>query len=137
MATDTDHHQHTGQLVSQLSEQVSTLIRDELTLAKLEMVEKGKRAGTGAGLLGGAGVVAAYGVGALLVTIGAALALVLPVWAAALVVTVLLFVVAGVAALIGKKQVKQALPPEPLAAMESGKKDVDAVKNAIREGRHS
>ncbi|HEY0000276.1 MAG TPA: phage holin family protein [Actinoplanes sp.] len=137
MATDTDHHQHTGQLVSQLTEQVSTLIRDELTLAKLEMVEKGKRAGTGAGLLGGAGVVAAYGVGALLVTIGAALALVLPVWAAALVVTVLLFVVAGVAALIGKKQVKQALPPEPLAAMESGKKDVDAVKNAIREGRHS
>jgi hypothetical protein len=136
MATDTEQ-QPMGQLVSQLTEQVSTLVREELTLARIEMVEKGKRAGKGAGLLGGAGVVALYGVGALLVTIGAALALVMPVWAAALVVAVLLFVVAGVAALIGKKQVKQALPPEPLAAMKSGKQDVDAVKTAIREGRHS
>ena len=64
----------TAQLVSQMSEQVSTLVRDELALARVEMVEKGKRAGTGAGLLGGAGVLAMYGVGALLVTIGAALA---------------------------------------------------------------
>jgi uncharacterized membrane protein YqjE len=136
MATDTEL-QPTAQLVSQLSEQVSTLVRDELALARVELVEKGKRAGTGAGLLGGAGVMALYGVGALLVTVGAALALVMPVWTAALIVTVLVFVVAGVAALIGKNQVKQALPPEPLAAMESGKKDVDAVKTAIREGRHS
>ncbi len=136
MATDT-HNQPTAQLVSQLSEQVSTLVRDELTLAKIEMAEKGKKAGKGAGLLGGAGVIALYGLGALFVTIGAALALVMPVWVAALIVTVLLFAAAGVAALIGKKQVKQALPPEPLAAMESGKKDVDAVKNAIREGRHA
>ena len=136
MTTETEQ-QPIGQLVSQLSEQVSTLIRDELALARLEMVEKGKRAGVGAGLLGGAGVVALYGVGALLVTVGAALALVMPVWAAALVVTVASFIVAGIAALIGKKQVKQALPPEPLAAMESGKQDVDAVKTAIREGRHS
>jgi uncharacterized membrane protein YqjE len=136
VATDT-HNQPTAQLVSQLSEQVSTLVRDELTLAKIEMAEKGKKAGKGAGLLGGAGVIALYGLGALFVTIGAALALVMPVWVAALIVTVLLFAAAGVAALIGKKQVKQALPPEPLAAMESGKKDVDAVKNAIREGRHA
>jgi hypothetical protein len=124
-----------GDLVSQMSEQVSTLVRDELALARAEMVEKGKRAGTGAGLLGGAGVIALYGVSALLVTIGAALALIMPDWLAALVVTVVLFAAAGVAALIGKKQVKQALPPEPEAAMESGKRDVDAVKDAIQEGR--
>jgi Putative Actinobacterial Holin-X, holin superfamily III len=126
----------TAQLVSQLSEQMSTLVRDELTLARLEMTEKGKRAGTGAGLLGGAGVIALYGVGALFVTAGALLALVLPVWAAALIVTVLLFAVAGVAALIGKKQVKKALPPEPEDAMASGRRDVETVKSAIREGRH-
>jgi hypothetical protein len=136
MATDTQA-QPTGELVSQLTEQVSTLVRDELTLARMEMVEKGKRAGVGAGLLGGAGVVALYGVGALLVTIGAALALVMPVWLAALIVTVVVFAVAGVAALVGKKQVQQALPPEPEEAMASGKRDVDTVKTAIKEGRHA
>ena len=134
MRTD---HLPTSQLVSQLSEQLSTLVRDELALARMEMVEKGKRAGKGAGLLGGAGVVALYGVGALLVTIGALLALVMPVWVAALVVTVVLFAVAGIAALLGKKQVTQAMPPEPTAAMASGRRDVEAVKSAIQEGRHS
>ena len=136
MTTHTEQ-QPTAQLVSQLSEQMSTLVRDELTLARLEMVEKGKRAGTGAGLLGGAGVVALYGLGALLVTIGAALSLVMPVWVAALTVTVVLFAVAGVAALIGKGQVQKAMPLEPKAAMESGKRDVEAVKNAIHEGRQA
>nr|WP_221380442.1 phage holin family protein [Actinoplanes polyasparticus] len=136
MTTHTEQ-QPVGQLVSQLSEQVSTLVRDELTLARMEMVEKGKRAGAGAGLLGGAGVIALYGLGALFVTIGALLALVLPVWAAALIVTVLLFAVAGVAALIGKNQVKQAVPPEPEEAMASGKRDVEAVKAAIRDGRQA
>lgn len=137
MTTHTEQQQPVGQLVSQLSEQVSTLVRDELTLARMEMVEKGKRAGAGAGLLGGAGVIALYGLGALFVTIGALLALVLPVWASALIVTVLLFAVAGVAALIGKKQVKKAVPPEPEEAMASGKRDVEAVKTAIREGRQA
>ena len=136
MATDTDRLPM-GELISHLGEQVSTLVRDELTLARMEVVEKGKRAGFGAGLLGGAGVFALYGVAALLVTIGAALALVVPAWLAALIVTVVLFVAAGVAALIGKKQVKQAVPPEPEAAMASGKRDVEAVKAAIREGRQA
>jgi hypothetical protein len=127
----------TPELVRELSEQVSTLVKDELTLARIEMIEKGKRAGTGAGLLGGAGVLALYGVGALLVTVGALLALVMPVWVAALIVAVVLFACAGVAALIGKGQVRRALPPEPEAAMASGRRDVEAVKNAIREGRQS
>lgn len=126
----------TAQLVSQMTEQVSTLVRDELALARVEMVEKGKRAGTGAGLLGGAGVLAMYGVGALLVTIGAALAVVWPTWLAALVVTVVVFAIAAVAALLGKKQVQQAVPPAPTAAVDSTKRDVDAVKSAVRDGRH-
>jgi hypothetical protein len=126
-----------GDLVSQMSEQVSTLVRDELALARAEMTEKGKRAGKGAGLLGGAGVTALYGVGALLVTVGALLALAMPVWAAALIITVVLFAVAGVVALIGKKQVQQAVPPKPTAAVESTKRDVDTVKAAVRDGRHA
>ncbi|WP_433299111.1 phage holin family protein [Actinoplanes sp. CA-030573] len=134
MTTQTDQ-QSTADLVRQISEQVSTLVKDELSLAKIEMVEKGKRAGTGAGLFGAAGVLALYGVGALLVTIGALLALAMPVWVAALIVTVVLFAAAGVAALVGKKQVSAAMPPEPEAAMASGKRDVEAVKHAIQEGR--
>ena len=126
----------TAELVSHMSEQVSTLVRDELALARVEMTEKGKRAGKGAGLLGGAGVLALYGVSALLVTIGAALALVWPTWLAALVVTVVVFAAAGVAALLGKKQVKQAVPPAPTAAVDSTKRDVDAVKTAVRDGRN-
>ena len=127
----------TAELVTQLSEQVTTLVRDELALARIEMLEKGKKAGKGAGLLGAAGVIAGYGLGALFVTAGAALALVVPVWAAALIVTVTLFAAAGIAAVIGKNQVKQAVPPAPEAAMASGRRDVDALMSAARHGRHS
>ena len=94
----------TADLVSRLSEQVSTLVRDELTLARMEMMEKGRRAGKGAGLLGAAGVMAMYGTGALLVTAGAALALVVPVWVAALAVTGTLFLAAAVTALAGGRR---------------------------------
>jgi uncharacterized membrane protein YqjE len=129
--------QSTAELVSQMSEQVSTLVRDELALARIEMVEKGKKAGIGAGLFGGAGVLAMYGLGATFVTIGAVLALWMPVWVAALIVTVALFAIAGVVALIGKSQVKKAVPPEPLEAIDSAKRDVDAVKAGIHDGRNS
>ncbi|GAA0562208.1 hypothetical protein GCM10010172_51750 [Paractinoplanes ferrugineus] len=136
MTTQTEQ-QSTADLVRHMSEQVSTLVREELTLAKIEMVEKGKRAGIGAGLFGAAGSLALYGLGALFFTIGAVLALWMPAWVAALIVTVVLFAVAGVLALIGKKQVGQALPPEPEAAMQSGRRDIETVKDAIREGRDS
>jgi hypothetical protein len=118
------------ELVTRLSEQTSTLVREELALARAELTEKGKRAGTGAGLLGGGGVLALYGLGALFVTIGAALALVMPAWLAALIVTVVLFAAAGVAAMIGRNQVKAAVPPAPTAAIDSTKRDVETVKAA-------
>lgn len=121
------------ELVERLTAEVRTLVRDELELAKREMSAKAKRAGMGAGLFGGAGVFALYGVAALIVTIGAALALVLPAWTAALVTTAAILLVAGVAALIGRAQVKQAVPTEPLEAMASGRRDVEAVKDAIRK----
>lgn len=135
MRLDSSTEAPTGALVSQMTEQVSTLVREELALARTEMIEKGKRAGTGAGLLGGAGVLALYGVGTLLLTAGAALALAWPAWLAALTVTVAVFAVAAVAALIGKNQVQQAVPPAPTAAVASAKRDVDSVKAAVRKGR--
>jgi hypothetical protein len=125
------------ELVERLTADVRTLVRDELELAKREMTAKAKRAGAGAGLFGGAGVLALYGVAALVFTVGALLALALPVWAAALITTVAVLSVAAVAALIGRAQVKRAVPPEPLEAMAGGRRDVEAVKDAIRKGgRH-
>ncbi|MCH1865977.1 phage holin family protein [Nocardioides sp. CFH 31398] len=120
----------TGELLSRLSEQTSALIRSEMRLAQAEMTQKAKRAGIGAGLFGAAGVIALYGVGAAIATIIIALALVLDLWLSALIVTVVLFVVAGVAALVGKGQVQQATPVAPEHAVENVKRDVETVKEA-------
>lgn len=126
------NEQSTAELVQRASEQISLLIRDELTLAKTELVEKGKHAGIGIGLFGGAGVFVFYGVGALIATAILLLALVLPPWLAALVVTVALFLSAGIMALVGKRQVGRAVPPVPEAAASGLKADVDTVKGAVR-----
>lgn len=124
--------QSTAELVQRASEQISLLVRDELALAKAELAEKGKHAGVGIGLFGGAGAFALYGLGALIATGILALALVLPAWLAALIVTVVLFICAGIMALVGKRQVKQAVPPVPQAAATGLKADVDMVKGAVR-----
>ncbi len=122
----------TGELVKQLSEQVSRLVRDELRLAQLEAVQKGRRAGVGVGLLGGAGLVALFGVAALLAAVTAALALAVPAWAAALIVGVLLLAVAAVLGLRGKRQVSGAVPPVPGQAVDSVKADIQEIKERAR-----
>jgi uncharacterized membrane protein YqjE len=125
--------QSTSELVQRATEQITTLIRDEIALAKAELSEKGKHAGIGVGLFGGGGVLALYGVGALLATLIIVLDLMMPLWLAALIVTVVLFAVAGILALLGKKQVTKAVPPEPQQAIESVKADVDEVKQAVKD----
>ena len=127
----------TGELVTRLSEQMSTLVRDELALARAEMTEKGKRAGTGAGLLGGGGVLALYGVAGLITTAILGLSEVWAPWLAALVVSVVVFAVAGVLAVVGRAEVKRAAPPLPEKAKENVQADVETVKHAVREGRHA
>jgi uncharacterized membrane protein YqjE len=118
----------TGELVSRLSQEVSELVRKELKLAQVEVSAKAKKAGIGAGLLGGAGIVALYAVGVFIATAILALALVLDAWLAALIVGIVLAAVAGIAALMGKKEVAQAAPPMPTETIESVKHDVQAVK---------
>lgn len=122
----------TGELVKALSEQMSTLVRSEIQLAQVEVKEKGKKLGVGAGLLGGAGGIALYAVNALIATLIIVLDLFLPLWLAALIVTVVLFAVAGVLGLLGKKEVQQGAPPVPQEAIASAKKDVATVKEAAR-----
>jgi uncharacterized membrane protein YqjE len=125
--------QSTSELVQRASEQVTRLIRDEIALAKAELAEKGKHAGIGVGLFGGGGVFALYGVGAMVATLIIVFSLFLPPWLAALIVTVLLFVVAGILALLGKKQVTKAVPAEPIEAVASVRADVDEVKHAVKD----
>lgn len=121
-----------GTLVKQLSEQSTRLIRDELRLAQTEMAEKAKQAGKGAGLAAAAGVVALFGVGALIATVILLLALVMPAWLAGLIVTVVLFAVAGVLALVGKKQIDQVGSVAPERTVETVKADIAEIKEAAR-----
>jgi uncharacterized membrane protein YqjE len=119
-----------GELVQQLSQQTSTLIRQELRLATAELQEKGKHAGIGAGMFGGAGVVALYGVGALVAAAIIGLGTVMDSWLAAVIVGVVLLAVAGVVALIGRKQVQEAAPPMPEQTVASVQRDIDTVKES-------
>ena len=120
----------TGELVKQLSEQVSQLVRDEMRLATLEVTGKAKTAARGTGLFGGSGVMAFYGTGCLLAAAIIALAGVLRPWLAALVVGVVLFALAGITALAGKGQLKKATPPMPSRAADSVKADVEQIKES-------
>ncbi|MCF4137754.1 phage holin family protein [Streptomyces sp. NPDC101213] len=123
-----DGHHTVGELVGQASEQLSRLVRQEMALAKEELAEKGRRAGRGGGLLGAAGAFAYAGLLALAGTGVAALSLVLPVWAAALIVTAVLFVIAAVLGATGRSQLRQATPPTPEAALGSVKADVEEIR---------
>jgi uncharacterized membrane protein YqjE len=125
----------TAELVKLAGEQISQLVREELALARAEMTAKAKRAGTGAGMFGAAGILALYGLAALLATLVIVLDLVLPLWLAALIVTVVLLAVAGVLALLGRGQVREATPPVPEQAVDSVRADVHTVTEAAREGR--
>ena len=122
----------TGELVKQLSEQVTVLIRDELKLAQLEMTRKGKQAGVGAGLLGGSGLVALYGVGCLIACAVIAISGVVAAWLAALIVGAALLAAAAVAALIGKGRLQKAVPPVPEEAVGSVRADVEEIKERTR-----
>lgn len=132
MADNQRTDQPIGELIQQASQQTATLVRQEIRLAQAELQEKGKHAGIGAGLFGGGSLVALYGLAALITAAIAALALALPVWAAALIVAVILFAVAGALALTGKKQVDQAQPLKPEQAIDSTQRDVEEVRQRGR-----
>ena len=118
-----------GELMSQLSAQTSRLVRDEMRLAQKEFQQSVKHAGIGAGLISAAGLLAVIGLMTLVAAAVAALALVLPVWAAAVIVAVVLFIAAGIAALFSRKQAEEITPPVTESA-ESVKEDIKEVKDA-------
>lgn len=127
-----DSSRSMAELVHQLSEQTSTLIRQELRLATAELKEKGRHAGFGAGMFGGAGLVALYGVGALVAAAIIGLGTLVEPWLAAVIAGVALLTFAGIAAVLGKRQVEQATPPTPEQAVESVQRDIKTVKERVQ-----
>ena len=124
-----------AELVKQLSEQTSRLARQEVELAKAELAVKGKRAGVGAGMFGGAGLFGLYALGALTAAVILALATAVAGWLAALIVAAVYGAIAGVLALQGKNKVQAATPPVPEQATESVKEDVRWAKDRAQAGR--
>ena len=125
----------TAELVKDISDQATRLVRSEIELAKAELAVKGKQAGIGAGMFGGAGLLAVFGFGALTAAAIAALATAVATWLAALIVAVVYFAVAGIAALLGKGRVQKATPPLPERAIDSTKQDIETTKARVKEAR--
>jgi uncharacterized membrane protein YqjE len=124
-----------GELVGDLGHELTTLIHQEMELARAELAEKGKRAGVGAGMFAAAGVLAAFGFGCLTACVVAALAQSMSVWLAALIVGAAYLLVALVLFALGKGEVKQATPPVPEQALESTKEDVEWLKTQAQSAR--
>jgi uncharacterized membrane protein YqjE len=126
--TDLRDHR-TGELIKDLSGQISRLIRQEVELAKVEMTEKGKKLGASAGMFGGAAVAALLMLGSLTAFLIIVLALAMPWWAAALIVTVVWGVIAAVLALKGRDQMREMGKPVPEQTIETVKEDVEWLKH--------
>jgi len=122
-----------GDLVKRLSQESSTLIRQEMALARAELKEQGKQAGIGAGLLGGSGVAALLALGSLTACVVLALSEAMDAWLAALIVTVIWAAVAGVLAIVGRNRVQEATPPAP-QTVETVKEDVEWAKTRRPSG---
>jgi uncharacterized membrane protein YqjE len=125
----------TGDLVKQLSEQTTTLVRKEIELAKVELTEKGKVAGEGAGMFGGAAVVGLLALAALTTAIVAVLDKAMDLWVAALIVTVVYGAIAAVMAITGRDRIRQGMPPAPEQTVETVKEDVQWAKSQAKSAR--
>src|SRR3954467_1926386 len=135
MESQANHDSSLADLARQLSNQTTELVRHEVELAKAELRVKGKRAGAGAGMFGGAGALGLYALGALTAAIIAGIAEALPVWAAALIVAAPYGASAVLLALRGKRKVEQATPPVPEQTVQSVKEDVRYTKQRAQEAR--
>jgi uncharacterized membrane protein YqjE len=124
-----------GELLRQLSEQTTRLVHQELELAKAELTQKGRQAGQGAGMFGGAGALGLAALGALTACFILALNEIMPAWLAALIVAVIYGAIAAFLALRGRDKVKQATPLVPEQTVETVKEDVEWAKTQMRSDR--
>lgn len=131
MSTD-PKQESSAELIRHVSELVPRLVREELALGRMELTEKGKRAGTGAGMFGAAGLIGWFGLAVLIATAVLGLAEAVAPWLAALIVAVVLLVVAGILGLLGRSQFRRAVPAKPEAAIAGVQEDVRIVKESAR-----
>ena len=124
-----------AELLKQLSDQTTTLARQEVDLAKAELAAKGKQAGLGAGMFGGATIFGLYALGALTACVILALATAMSAWLAALIVAAVYGVIGGGLAVAGKSKVEKSVPPVPEQTLETVKEDVELTKARAKEGR--
>jgi uncharacterized membrane protein YqjE len=124
-----------GELMKRLADETGTLVRQEIDLAKAELAEKGKTAGTGAGMFGGAGLIGVLALASLTACLIGALDTAMPFWLAALIVAAAYGAIAGVLALSGKKKVQEATPPAPEQTIESVKEDVQWAKSQAQSAK--
>lgn len=120
-----------GEVARDLTRDLSLLVRQEIELAKAEMTQKGRVAAPGLGMIGGAGVVGLMAAGAVTAFLILVLSIFLPEWLSALIVGVVLLLVAGVLALVGRGRLREATPPVPEQAVRGVQDDVATVKNAV------
>jgi hypothetical protein len=125
-----------GDLIQQLAKETSTLVRQEIELAKAEVSEKGRQAGKGVGMFGAAGIVGLLALGALTAAAILALDLAVAGWLAALIVAAVYGAAAGLLALAGKGRVQEATPPAP-QTVETVKEDIEWAKTRGRSARTS
>ena len=124
-----------GELLKQLSQETTRLVHQELELAKAELTQKGKQAGAGAGLFGGAGALGLAALGALTACFILALNAIMPAWLAALLVAVVYGIIAFVLVKQGQARMKRAGPPVPTQTIETVKEDVEWAKTQMRSDR--
>jgi Flp pilus assembly protein TadB len=124
-----------GELLKQLSQETTQLVHQELELAKAEIQQKGKQAGAGAGMFGGAGALGLAALGALTACFILALDLIMPAWLAALIVAVVYGIIAFVLVKQGQARIKRATPPVPEQTIETVKEDVEWAKTQMRSDR--
>jgi uncharacterized membrane protein YqjE len=129
------HELPLGELLKRLSEQVSTLARQEVELAKAELAAKGRIVGRAAGFFGAAALLGLSALGALTALLILALDGAMPAWAAALVVTIVMAALAGALAMAGKRRLEQTGPPVPTQTIESTKEDITWAKSQLQSGR--
>jgi hypothetical protein len=134
-ASNGGRDQSVGELVKQLADQTSTLVRQEMELAKAELRQKGRLAGMGAGAFGGAGLLGLFALGALTAAAILGLATAVDGWLAALIVAAVYGAVAGVLAIVGRTKVQEATPPVPEQTTESVKEDVAWTRTRAAQGR--
>jgi uncharacterized membrane protein YqjE len=130
--SDDLHDRSLGELLKKLSAETTRLVHQELELAKAELTQKGKQAGAGAGMFGGAGALGLAALGALTACFILALNAIMPAWLAALLVAVVYGIIAFVLVKQGQAKMKAAGPPVPEQTIETVKEDVEWATNPMR-----